>query len=591
MNFGATLSGLETLVHRSNLATRASALVIALAMIAGVGLRVFRLDRVPPGLHPDEACDGYDAYSILTTGRDHHGNFLPLVFQGFNDYRMPLFDYSLVPLVAVFGLRPATVRLGAAIWGVADLAAITILGGLLLGWPGAAAAAVLGALSPWHLPLSRYGIEATAASATVCLAMVCFFLWLDRRRDRWLLLSGLLFGLSLYSYSITKAFAPLMIGLLGLLYWRELKRVAAKAFGSLAIVLLLAIPQVVFVLLHPAQMQARLRQTLIFNYMSRHNQYSSLAARLGNVGASWMSYFTPGYLFFTGDRGDHWTLIHPPGFGQLLPEQFPLIALALIALVGARHRKLGILLIGWLALAALPAALTVPSGIWQPEPGAAPTPWILLDHSLPNVPLIPSLVLAHPDSRHDVLSIAPWILVSSLGFVALLDFAARSVTLRTAAVSLLLIGVVFHGGRFLHSYFHTYPAVAAPYFHYGMERVVQAIQKLDDGHEPVVITDLINSPYIYVLFFVRYPPERFQRAPLLEWINHGARWFPNPGQGTTLFAPVLGFDHYAFVSPQRYYSAVEHGIFVFRGGDDLPTPAELSVRYPDGTVAYNVVVK
>ena len=166
---------------------RLSAAVVIIALVAGICLRVVRLDQVPPALSQDEACEGYDAYSILLTGRDHHGNFMPLAMQGFNDYRMPLFQYSLVPLVAAFGLKPAVVRLGAALWGSVDLVALTVLAGLMMGWPGAAAAALFGALSPWHLTFSRHGQEFTVASATITLGMLCFFLWLRRRRDLWLM--------------------------------------------------------------------------------------------------------------------------------------------------------------------------------------------------------------------------------------------------------------------------------------------------------------------------------------------------------------------------------------------------------------------
>ena len=42
---------------------------------------------------------------------------MPIVMQGFNDYRMPLFQYSLVPLVWMLGLKTEVVRLGAGIWG------------------------------------------------------------------------------------------------------------------------------------------------------------------------------------------------------------------------------------------------------------------------------------------------------------------------------------------------------------------------------------------------------------------------------------------------------------------------------------------
>ena len=57
---------------------------------------------MPAGFNQDEACNGYDAYSLLRTGRDQHGNLLPVAIQAFNDYRMPLFDYSLIVPIGLF---------------------------------------------------------------------------------------------------------------------------------------------------------------------------------------------------------------------------------------------------------------------------------------------------------------------------------------------------------------------------------------------------------------------------------------------------------------------------------------------------------
>ena len=73
------------------------------SLLAGILLRTISLGSVPPGLHHDEACNGYDAYSILHTGRDHHGNFMPIAIEAFGDYRPPIFDYSLVPLIGLSG--------------------------------------------------------------------------------------------------------------------------------------------------------------------------------------------------------------------------------------------------------------------------------------------------------------------------------------------------------------------------------------------------------------------------------------------------------------------------------------------------------
>jgi hypothetical protein len=572
-----------------NTVARLCVALTVIALLAGAGLRVARLDRVPPGLHPDEACNGYDAYSILTTGRDHHGDFLPIVFQGFGDFRMALFNYSLVPLVAAFGLKTAVVRLGAALWGIVDLTAATLLAGLMLGWPGAAAAALFCALSPWHFPMSRYGIEATAASAVISLALVCFFLWLRGRRPRWLLLSAAIWGLSFYTYSITKLFTPLMIALLALLYWRELKQARSMALAALGIAVLVVLPQGILFLLHSGRLALRFTDLSLFGYMAAcphcdptlsHLGSDSFINRIENLGASWISYFTPAYLFLRGDTGDHWTLYRPPGFGQLLPEEAPLIALALLGLAATRRRRIGLLLIGWLAIAAMPAALVVPLGVWEPGHLVPPEPWVLHQPAY-NVPLTPWMLLSHPDSRHDVLAMIPWILLSALGLTTLLEFSPSMPALTATMVGLLAAGTIFHGSRFVRTYFTDYPAIAAPYYQYGIEDTLKAIDQLDDGSEMIVIPRaIIKAPYIYVLFFERYPPALFQRGPVQTlWSRSGRS------------SDITGFGRYLFGDPYSAFARLDHGIFVFTGGDDLRVPVRALIRYPGGSPAYQVVVK
>ncbi len=515
---------------------RLSVLILVAAMVAGTALRVVRLDRSPPGLAQDEACNGYDAYSILETGRDQHGNFMPLVMQGFNDYRMPLFDYSLVPFVAAFGLKPASVRLCAAMWGVVDVAAIALLAGVLLGWPGAAIAALLVAFSPWHLPISRFAIATATGSATVDLAMASFFLWLIGRKGRWLLLSGLFFGLSLYSYPITKAFVPLMIGWLALFYWRDLMRSARTAAIAMSLVVLLALPQGVMLLRHAAAMQARFMDTTVFN------SGGSTRDHLNLFGSGFASYFSPSYLFLDGDANP--TRLDPPGFGELLPEQSLLLALGLIAILSVRRRKLALLLLGWIVLGTLPAAMLVPS----------------------------------PHSLHDVLAFAPLVLLSALGFVALLEFDFPYPSFKVAAAVAIVAAAIVHGSQFVRVYFGDYPVLVGPDFTYGMDQVVRELEKYGDQRPRVFLTP-VDQGYIYVLFFRPYPPALFQRTPVTR--EDG------------LFGRVLGFDRYLFpvVFPVSVYESIEHGVFVFGGRDIIPVPPTATIRYPDGTPAYYIVVK
>jgi 4-amino-4-deoxy-L-arabinose transferase-like glycosyltransferase len=551
---------------------RLSIAVVVLALAFGVGVRVFRLDSVPPGFHQDEACVGYDAYSILKTGRDHHGHFLPLNEQAFNDYRRPLLTYSLIPLIEVLGLKVTTVRLGAALWGISDLVAITALAGVMLGWPGAAAAAVFAAVSPWHLSLSRVALQGGTAAATVSIATLFFWQWLKGRRGIWLYLSAFVFGLSLYSYAVADAFTPLFLAFLALLYWREFRDAGSQSLRAAALFVLLAIPLAASFAMYPAQMNARFDSLSLLS-PARCAGCTSLSVRLVTSAASFLGYFNPSFLFAQGDLGDHWTLLHAPGFGQLLPEQAPLIALALFALVVGTRRKTALFLLGWTVLAALPAAVIFPLGAAWAEPGKVmPTAWTLFDRSTATLPVTPWLIFSHPDSRHAVLAMVPWILLSALGFVTLLELTSSRPALSIALCAALAAGTLFHAARFIRSYFIDYPVLAAPYFQYGLEQVMEHLGPPGDPLQQVVITTRGSEPYIYVLFFGHYPPERFQTEGVI-W--RGSR--------------VLAFDRYVFVPPGSAYCGMKHGTFVFSGADPIPVPPTISIRYPDGTVAYNIV--
>ena len=55
---------------------------IALAVILTIGIlvRVVGITKYPAGLNQDEASAGYEAYSILSSGMDRHGNSFPAQF-------------------------------------------------------------------------------------------------------------------------------------------------------------------------------------------------------------------------------------------------------------------------------------------------------------------------------------------------------------------------------------------------------------------------------------------------------------------------------------------------------------------------------
>ena len=513
-------------------------IAIAVLLIAAAIPRLIALDRAPLGLNQDEACNGYDAYSLAQTGRDQHGNRWPIVIQAFNDYRMPLYDYSLVPIVAMFGLKASTVRLGAALWSIADLAAIAILGWVMFGARGGAAAILIAALTPWHFHTSRFGHEAITSAATVSWATTCFMLWHRRRWSGWLILSAAFFGLSLYSYSITKLFVPLWILVLATFHWRDIRRSPVLVLIAAVIGGVLAAPQMLLLVHEGARMQARFNQISAFG----GDGWTSDAA--WDVLSGVFNHFDLNFLFVHGQPGHFAEMLHVPGFGQLLASQAVMIVLALCSAYDRRYRKPLALLLCWVIAAALPPAMTLP-----------------VPHELRNI-----------------LAITPWTLLSVLGLVFLLDLAAAPLLARQIVAGLLIIATLWQGTQLITTYFGSYARFAARSYQYGMEQVVHAIQQSShDSNEPVVITQKMNQPYIYVLFYGPYPPARFQEL--------------QPHNNSVLFAKVNAFDRYVFQDPIFAYHQYEHGIFVFLGTDKLPAEPTFTIRYPDGSVAYQVLTK
>src|SRR3982074_662287 len=98
----------------------------AVAAVVLAAFRLAALDVVPPGLHYDEASVGYNAWAIAHHGVDEHGSVMPLYFEAFDEYKNPVYIYLLAPFTWFLPLSPATIRLPAALCGLATVAALTL---------------------------------------------------------------------------------------------------------------------------------------------------------------------------------------------------------------------------------------------------------------------------------------------------------------------------------------------------------------------------------------------------------------------------------------------------------------------------------
>ena len=157
-------------------------LLVIIAITAG--LRLYKLGDVPVSPDWDETALGYNAYSILKTGRDEYGTFLPLTIRSFDDYKPPLYVYLTVPSVALFGLSVWSTRLPSALMGIlAVLGTYFLVKQLLKDKDNniALLSSFLLAISPWHIQFSRVAFESNTGVTMNIWAAAAFLAGLKKR--------------------------------------------------------------------------------------------------------------------------------------------------------------------------------------------------------------------------------------------------------------------------------------------------------------------------------------------------------------------------------------------------------------------------
>src|SRR3989344_7651095 len=106
---------------------RLTYLILGLIIVAAAFIRLYQIGSVPPSPDWDEVALGYNAYSIMLTGRDEYGKFMPIVMQSFDDYKPALYAYFIIPFITLFGLDIISVRLPSALFGILTILAAYFL--------------------------------------------------------------------------------------------------------------------------------------------------------------------------------------------------------------------------------------------------------------------------------------------------------------------------------------------------------------------------------------------------------------------------------------------------------------------------------
>jgi 4-amino-4-deoxy-L-arabinose transferase-like glycosyltransferase len=179
---------------------RKSILIILGVLIIGFFLRVYRITEMP--MYGDELTLVYDTYSILKTGHDQTGKFLPIIFP-MRGSSPGGYVYGSLPFVAIFGPTEIGVRFLSVLSGLGIIILMYYLGRKLINERVGLIAAFLIAISPWDIYLSRGGFETHFA---LFLALLGITMFLNRRY----IFTSIVWGLAILTYPTFQLTLPIM---------------------------------------------------------------------------------------------------------------------------------------------------------------------------------------------------------------------------------------------------------------------------------------------------------------------------------------------------------------------------------------------
>lgn len=516
-------------------------LLLFFIVLFGFLIRVFGITSSPPSLNWDEVSHGYNAYSILKTGRDEWNELLPLDnFRAYGDYPLPLNLYLTIPSIAIFGLNEFGIRFPHAILGAAIIfstyflvRALKFSGGIAL------LASVFITIDPWTFFPSRAVFQSNIASFFFITGITIF---LYRKRCSFFLpLSATFVGLSLYSYHNTRIFVPLLLVASAFIWFKEIKfwlvgeRRAVIPSLLVALVFILPIP---FIIMSP-EGRARSKWVFIVNQGSiskieQMRQSSNLPELLERglinkysyfiyeSAKNYIGYFSPNFLFFLGGTNYQFSI---PNKGLQYPINLPFFYLGLFIVIFSLIRKKkseSAFIFIWLILGLIPASITQGNS-----------------HVIRTTTIIP----------------LPQIFVA-LGLVTFWG-SVRKKNFQFLFISIYIIALLYFVQGYMREYIGNYRTNYSWSWQYGYKEAVQFIKGHYGDYDQIIMTKKYGEPHEFILFYWPWDSEKYRNDPSLIRF-HQSDWYW-----------VDRFDKFYFINDWEI-PKVEGGIWKMESGGIVP---------------------
>lgn len=533
-------------------------LLFTFILLIALFVRLWNLNSLPPGLNWDEVSLGYNAYSLLQTGKDEWGQILPLSFRAYGDYKLPVYVYLDVPFVAMLGLNEWGVRLPSVLAGVGIVIFIFLIlkkltKNISISLWGAFVASIL----PWSIILSRIALEANLSLFFTTGAVYFFLESLPAGRQgidqkKYLLISSILFGLTIFTYNSSRIVTPLLVLFLGILFFQKLKnKFAAVSLFIFLIFFLVALPNALL-----QDSSARYKWTSIIDQgainkinelrgssalpsMLATLQYNKITYAVPEIIKNFISHFDPRFLFFNGGSNFQYSI---PGYGLTLHIFLPFLLLGLWRIYKEKL-KWQLMILMWILVAPIPAAITRDA----------------------------------PHALRALIMIPPLIMIITLGIFFIKRFG---VYVKLILVIILLINFYLFWQNYSGEYTRNYSWS----WQYGYKEVVDYIKQNSNQYEQIFITKKYGEPHEFLLFYMQYDPKKYQTEPnLVRYSRSDWYWIDK-------------FDKYWFLNDWEVKENVKCKIknvqcLLITSPNNYPEKSKLlkTINFLDGKPAFDIV--
>ena len=503
-------------------------LLLAVSVCLSIFFAIYKDNVAPPGFNSDEAAFSYNAYSILKTGADEYGRVLPIRLKSFGDYKMPLYSYLSIPFIAIFGLTELGARaLNIFLALLFPLAIYFFTKQLIKNKTVGVIAAFLISVSLGKGIIERQAHEALLAAFLITLASFFFTKFVENQKYRYGISFVVALFLALFSYQSSRLFALFFfIFAIGYFFF---KKVETKK--SITILVVFVVSLLIFAATDIIYKPSRVENLFLTNTAGfgmsvgqlrgeggRRIFYNPLTIGVRDALSSYLLYFSPQFLAEHGDSNVRFGFDNMP---PITPLEYLFIFIGIYFLFRNKERWRYFVLALFL-ISPLTAALS----------------WADLSFTRAFFIIIPALIIA------------------SYGFYQfLMTFKKRKVFpyLLVGLVLIESISLWYSWDFYLNHY--SKRALPAQAWQAGYKELGDYIKENYNNYNTFYITQKNGEPYIFLLFYLNYPPQQYQKQATLS----------APDQYG--FGQVEKFDKFDFSIPSKAFH--QHHVAIIGYPDDF----------------------